>query len=279
MSENGTVVMNNRLADLHQNGQATKHHIAWQDRFAPAQQTLKVAIIGKAPDSMLAAPYGDPSWEIWTLNDTNHQQQVPRWDRHFEIHPIELTKAPEYRGYFADWLSQPHGDRPIYMQEKFAEVPNSVRLPIGEITQRFSRAYFTNSVSWMMAWAIMEGASEIGLWGVNMAQFGVGGRSEYAHQRPSCEYFLGLAEGLGIKVWLPEVCDLLKARNLYGFDWNHQEIKHRARTKELRGRLAHHEQQQQAHERHFFYLKGALDQADYERQWHMGHVPAELPGP
>lgn len=41
--------------------------------------------------------------------------------------------------------------------------------------------------------------------------------SEYHHQRPSCEYFLGIAVGLGIKIYMPPESDLLKTRFLYGF--------------------------------------------------------------
>jgi len=54
---------------------------------------------------------------------------------------------------------------------------------------------------------------EIIVYGVDMA---VG--TEYAHQRPSCEYFLGLAAGLGIKVTIPDEADPLKTRFMYGFE-------------------------------------------------------------
>ena len=39
--------------------------------------------------------------------------------------------------------------------------------------------------------------------------------TEYYWQRPSCEYFIGLARGMGITVYLPDDCDLLKTRFLY----------------------------------------------------------------
>jgi hypothetical protein len=41
--------------------------------------------------------------------------------------------------------------------------------------------------------------------------------SEYGPQRPSCEYFLGIAVGLGIKIVIPKQMDLLKTKFLYGF--------------------------------------------------------------
>ena len=42
--------------------------------------------------------------------------------------------------------------------------------------------------------------------------------SEWQNQRPSCEYFIGMAEGMGIKVTIPDEADLLKTRFIYGFE-------------------------------------------------------------
>ena len=57
------------------------------------------------------------------------------------------------------------------------------------------------------------GFKEIEVWGVDMA---VG--SEYQNQRPSCEFWLGVAAGMGIKIHIPAEADLLKSRFLYGFE-------------------------------------------------------------
>jgi hypothetical protein len=59
----------------------------------------------------------------------------------------------------------------------------------------------------------MEGATHIGVWGVDMAV-----DSEYFYQRPSCEFALGAAFGLGIKLYIPAEADLLKTTHLYGFE-------------------------------------------------------------
>jgi hypothetical protein len=42
--------------------------------------------------------------------------------------------------------------------------------------------------------------------------------SEYASQRPSCEYFLGVAKGRGCEIFLPKTSDLLKVRWMYGYE-------------------------------------------------------------
>lgn len=68
----------------------------------------------------------------------------------------------------------------------------------------------TSSIAYMQALAIAEGFEEIAIVGVDMAA-----DSEYAAQKPCCEYLIGLAKGRGIKNWLPETCGLLDGP-LYG---------------------------------------------------------------
>jgi hypothetical protein len=46
--------------------------------------------------------------------------------------------------------------------------------------------------------------------------------SEYGTQKPSCEYYLGLAQGRGIKIYVPKESDLCKSYFLYGKDEEHQ---------------------------------------------------------
>jgi uncharacterized protein YdbL (DUF1318 family) len=64
----------------------------------------------------------------------------------------------------------------------------------------------------MVVHAIFEGAEEIGIYGVDLLQ-----DEEYAYQRPGCEYWIGVARGLGIKVHVPRSCAVLKASYVYGY--------------------------------------------------------------
>lgn len=107
-------------------------------------------------------------------------------------------------------------DCPVWMQRKWEDIPKSEAYPLERVIKTFG-TYFTNSVSYMIAMAILqikEGnyKGEIGLYGVDMAT-----KSEYGPQRPSCEFFLGIAVGLGITITIPPQADLLKTRFLYGF--------------------------------------------------------------
>jgi hypothetical protein len=169
-------------------------------------------------------------------NSFVHTQRQDAW---FEIHPIKYDNghyyrrdllrpgvfrwSQEFRGVTVDEYMKMLGDLniPTYMQKHWDVVPKSAAYPLQDITRMFGN-YFTNSVSYMIALAvkmIVEGRGngeiskgEIGCWGVDMAT-----ASEYGPQRPSCEFFLGVAAGLGIAITIPPQADLLKTRFLYGF--------------------------------------------------------------
>ncbi len=191
----------------------------------------KVAIVGFAL-SKVKAPYGDKSFEIWGLNDLH--KYLERYDRWFEIHPYNFImkhKAERSGGGYADGLKKL--ECPIYMQDEYADFPTSVRYPIEEITKRFGldcleRPYFTNQVPYMIALALLEGFEEIHLYGVDMA---VG--TEYGFEKPCCEYWLGVAQGMGVKIHVPAQSPLLKTHFLYGYEQDKEE----AFTAECRARL------------------------------------------
>lgn len=198
-----------------------------------AAPVKRVAIVG-CSDSKVTAPYDDPTWEIWAMNNAfAHTARQTAW---FEIHPIKYANGKYFRrkllrpGVF-QWVNEFRGQGmndymkslaelncKVYMQQHWDCIPNSVAYPLEEITKKFGR-YFTNSVSYMIALAILQGYKEIGCWGVDMAT-----GSEYGPQRPSCEFFLGIAAGLGIKITIPDTADLLKTKFLYGFEEREQQI-------------------------------------------------------
>lgn len=178
----------------------------------------KVAIVGFAPTKTLA-PYNDPEFEIWGLNDLF--EHIPKWDRWFEIHnrkDFQLDTSPTRAEATVNYIEKLKKlDCPIYMVQKYPDIPQSVEYPLQAMIDEFG-GYFTNSISYMIALAIHERFEEIHVYGVDMA---VG--TEYNEQRPSCEYFLGIAVGRGIKIHIPLESDLLKTRFLYGFEQPRQD--------------------------------------------------------
>lgn len=194
--------------------------------------TKRIAIVAKAPSSKDAAPYGDPSWDIWSLGDS--WRFVKRANLWFELHDLD-EGFKRWPADFQQWLGakQPF---PILVQKPSAKCPHGQTYPWEEV-YRLSPGghgrYLTNSVSEMIAYALLlhkRGEihlEELGLWGVDMAchgdsskPSGAMGSSEYAHQRPSCEYWLGIAEGMGIKVTLAAESDLLRSQFVYALEEN-----------------------------------------------------------
>ena len=214
----------------------------------------KVAIVGFS-NHKTEAPYNDPTFEIWGLNDLH--ESIPRWNRWFEMHSDKQIK---------DYCSRKQGvpyleglaklGVPVYMQKVRPEVPTSVEYPIERMKAQFGD-YFTNSISYMLAMAIDEGYQVIHVYGVDMAQ-----DTEYGTQRPSCEYFLGIARGRGIETYVPKTSDLLKVRWMYGYQ-DEEQSAFRMRLDEIYAgiqarRKAAEQQQAQAREACLQYL-GAED--------------------
>lgn len=226
--------------------------------------TKKVAIVGFT-NSMSQAPWGQEGWEIWICNNlwkfTDH-----RWHRLYDLHDAKTIESDKEHVAFLSGFPQTHisgnetslKDRPVYSFYSKPDWKSHVPYPKDQITDLFGR-YFTNSISWMIAHAIAENATEIHVYGVDMAQ-----GTEYANQRPSCEYFLGLAAGMGIKVYVPPESDLLKNTTLYGAeDDSALYMKISERERELRQRIGQVESGLNDMQRQLFQLQGALETTNY----------------
>lgn len=171
----------------------------------------KIALIGYAPNVRFA-PWHDPTVEIWGLND--QPWTMPRIDVLFEIHRPDVIKAEGH------WDRLKEFPKPIYMQDQYPDIPTSIRYPMELVTKEFQvpgtdRAFLTCSASLMLAVAILSKPKpkRIDIYGIDMAQ-----DTEYSHQRPSCEFFLGCAFGAGIEISVQHSSDLLKAPFVYGFE-------------------------------------------------------------
>lgn len=181
-----------------------------------------VCIVG-CSDSKDLAPFTSSSYEFWGVNNLYHSlpPDKVRWDRWFEIHEISFDGSNYKRRGDYQFRGQKVNDYlkglsrlpcPVYMQQKWAVIPNSIIYPIDKIKKNYG-TYFTNTISYMLALAIDEGFEKIAVYGVDMA---VG--SEYSYQRSSCEEMIGIAKGKGIEIEIPDEADLLKTRFMYAFD-------------------------------------------------------------
>ena len=183
-------------------------------RPVAARTVRKLALCGSHSSSLQDAPWDDPTWEFWGHAASRAYYQRPM-DVYFDLHPKACWQK-NGKKFYTKFLAA--NTVPIYMQRAWPEVPASRKYPRGRILTLFSyahqRHYFTNQVSWMIALAISEGATHIGLFGINYSA-----ESEYAKQRGSAEYWLGQLDGRGITVYLPRQCSLLaEPKELYGYE-------------------------------------------------------------
>ncbi len=217
---------------------------------------LKVALIGTAPSSRMLAPYGDPSWKIWACSPGN-MNSLPRVDTWFELHSNLLW--PEHESYgrpYIEWLKVQ--SFPVYMQDQ-SLVPNAQIFPMHEIVAEFGQDFFTSSFAWMMALAMKMGATEIALYGIDMAS-----RDEYIRQRPGFYFFRYMAQQRGIKVTAPHESDIMQSPPLYAYvDSTPFGRKIHARRTEINGRIGPLDQQIGQATNSKVYLQGALEDVDY----------------
>lgn len=175
----------------------------------------KVCIVGFA-DSKVQAPWDDDSYEFWGINECWADPAFKHVDVLFELHDYKwIVEEKRVKGHIK-WLRE-NQVVPVFMQRHFEDIPLSVAFPRDMIIKEFG-SYFTNTISWEIALAIKLGFKEIRLYGINMAN-----EIEYASQRPSCEYFLGIVAGMkragvDIDFYVPPESDLLKSMYLYGFE-------------------------------------------------------------
>ena len=80
-----------------------------------------------------------------------------------------------------------------------------IKYPLAEVRAKFKTDYFTNTVSYMLAYAIFLGVKKIGVYGVDVA-FG----APYAQENRGCEYWIGRAVEAGIEVYAPEQSQIMR---------------------------------------------------------------------
>lgn len=109
---------------------------------------------------------------------------------------------------------------------KYEEIPLSEAFPIKECVKEFGQPYFTNTIGYMIAYALLIGAKEIEFYGVNQA-----GSHEYTEEKGGVEFWIGVAIGKGVKITINgKNSQLMRYKGrygndiLYGYLQNYQDI-------------------------------------------------------
>ena len=160
---------------------------------------MNIAIVGLGP-TCEQAPFDDPEWQCWGMAWSHH---APRCNLVFEMHePIGFGEfCPA--GY-EDRLKE--SDVPVVMQShdgRFPCAPYPFEMVRDQVLPPMpdGKDYLGSSVAYMLALALTKKPGRIGIWGVDADE-------EYAYQRANIMYFVGVANGRGIEIVLPEDCTL-----------------------------------------------------------------------
>jgi hypothetical protein len=150
--------------------------------------------------------------EIWAVNDCHQRRNDVDLAIDVHRHCLKPTEAHDKKSLR---ILKENGTA-MYCQDKIKGYPNIKKYPLEEIKKEFDTDYFGSGIDYIIALAIYEGATEIHLYGIIMAR-----GKEYSHQKPSVEFWLGMAKGRGVKVRVHgEFSEILKTRNylLYGYE-------------------------------------------------------------
>lgn len=153
--------------------------------------------MGKAGTSALA-PFRDESWEIWGMAWIVMSRASRLFDVHSEDH---LAENPQ-RATVEEWIGKSVAlfpGVPVYCEPtRMHAYKTAIEYPLRDVMEFLPIPFLENSVAYMLALAIHERVDRIGLYGIHMMSSG-----EYAFERPSITYLVGLAQGLGITVDIP----------------------------------------------------------------------------
>lgn len=226
----------------------------------------KIALCGSAPSSVALTPFDDPSWEIWACSPGSYPH-LKRCDMFFELHRWE----PKESWFSTDYISFLKGlSVPVQMFDVQPDIPGAVLYPAEDMMREFGPYFFTSSLAWMAALAIMSGADAIGFWGVDMSA-----QEEWEGQRGGCQYFIQRARERGIAVIAPHESDLLRPSPLYGMsECDPMYVKLRARDRELTSRYHQVVAALQQKQREMDHLAGALDDNKYQMKTWIAHPTA-----
>lgn len=159
----------------------------------------KVAILGSNLSSLQFAPYDDPSWEIWAHASIVNRIPKGTATLFIDLHPPHCFKEVRKNGFkdYYGWLQKQ--TTPIFMQDAYAEIPAAVRFPRERIKNEWPGVPIGSQTAWMIALALIQGVTHIGLYGTHYAH-----DSEYRMQRANTERWVGIAEGRGVILICPK---------------------------------------------------------------------------
>ena len=206
----------------------------------PHVERHMIAIFGTTPSRMTGPWADDSGWQRWTIGPGGKDHHG--WERLFELHG---TWPADFRDYLND-LSKVEPPKQVVMlpqpntnaatpaialenwhaehAEEIAKLdgpaiegswPALMAYPRDLVLNKFwRRMWFSSSISWLIALAVCEGATDIGLWGIDLES-----GEEYISQFVGCAHLMDVAQILGVHLHLPKDCGLLRDPAPYPDRW------------------------------------------------------------
>ena len=170
-----------------------------------------IVIVGGGSSSDLVL-WNHPNWEYWGLIAL--EPLMERCDLWFELHPLSVLSAREIARCRKATV-------PVLMIQAYARIPRSIRFPV-ELVQGHGSRLFTNSFCYQIAYAIHYGVQALHLYG--LGDLVTGSARERVFERLGVAYWVGVAQGRGITVDIPDRDRVIWERFLYGLEY-WQEVK------------------------------------------------------
>jgi hypothetical protein len=105
---------------------------------------------------------------------------------------------------------------PLVTLDKYKEFPSSIKFPFKWVWETFNTDYISNSISYMIAFALYIGVKKIDMYGVNMST-----QVEYMMEKGNVESWCSIARGYGATVTIHrnEWCAIEKSGDnlIYGY--------------------------------------------------------------
>jgi hypothetical protein len=162
---------------------------------------------------------------MWCLNDY-HLLKPKRADRWYDLHPLDkfYYPTPGKKMFQHDvppgYYVRPQGHLeflraqsiPVFVQDASQlGSPNARTFPKADVEKSVG-PYFASSPAWMLGHALMEGVTEIQVFGIHLAT-----EWEYLKQKPNFSFLLGVAAGRGVKIVVPKTAPLLRESHQYAY--------------------------------------------------------------
>ena len=208
-----------------------EHPIIIRERMKQRQGKKTVVMLGTHGRSGPLAPWNESGIdEWWGLNDSNviFNERMHLFTRWFQLHHRWRFTRRQTRYDNDHWKWLQKGEVPkIYMQREFADVPNSVKYPLREVSELligdklprgagYVHQYYASTFSYMLGLVLYEKLTGVNDWerieiyGCELEQV----ETEYFQQRPGMEWWLGQCAAHGIEVYFPHDTFIAFAQNV-----------------------------------------------------------------